>query len=67
MLQSNVEGRIQTLNENPHENGVSVISSVDTGSVSRGVESCSFVTGGYDKSVVNIVKGGPEKKNLICN
>lgn len=50
---TNVEGRIQTLEETPHENNVSAIGSVDTGSYdSPNSETCSFVTGGYDKSVV---------------
>jgi hypothetical protein len=53
VTKTNVEGRIQTLNEEPHENGISVISSLDTGTyASRNSETCSFVTGGYDKSVV---------------
>lgn len=55
VTKTNVEGRIQTLNEEPHENGVSVIASLDTGTyASRNSETCSFVTGGYDKSVVSL-------------
>ncbi|CAO3646659.1 unnamed protein product [Mucor hiemalis] len=49
---NNVEGRVQTLSAEPHDNGISVIASLDTGSyASRSSETCSFVTGGYDKSV----------------
>ncbi|KAI8091589.1 WD40-repeat-containing domain protein [Thamnidium elegans] len=52
VTKTNVEGRIQTLQNSPHENGVSVIGSLDTGSYSSpNSETCSFVTGGYDKSV----------------
>lgn len=54
VTQNNVEGRIQTLDETPHENGISVIASLNTGDYNtRNTESCSFVTGGYDKSVVS--------------
>lgn len=54
VTKNNVEGRIQTLTNNPHDNGVSVMGSLDTGSYSsRNSETCSFVTGGYDKSVVS--------------
>lgn len=49
---SNVEGHTQVFDDNPHENGISSITSVDTGSYSGNTERCSYVTGGYDKSVV---------------
>lgn len=53
VTKTNVEGRIQTLEEGPHENGVSVIASLDTGTYASSYsETCSFITGGYDKSVV---------------
>lgn len=56
VTKNNVEGRVQTLTAEPHENGISVIASLDTGSyASRNSETCSFVTGGYDKSVVSFV------------
>ncbi|KAI7901138.1 WD40-repeat-containing domain protein [Cokeromyces recurvatus] len=50
---SNVEGRIQTLNDTPHEGGISVVASVETSGVynTKNMEKSSFVTGGYDKSV----------------
>ncbi|KAI7873289.1 WD40-repeat-containing domain protein [Mucor mucedo] len=52
VTKTNVEGRIQTLRGTPHENGVSVIASMDTGTYSSSYsEACSIVTGGYDKSV----------------
>ncbi|KAL7321521.1 hypothetical protein PS15m_001283 [Mucor circinelloides] len=52
VTKSNVEGRIQTLDESPHENGISVIGSLETGDYNtRNMEKCSFVTGGYDKSI----------------
>lgn len=61
VTETNVEGRIQTLQDSPHENGVSVIGSLDTGSQSSAYsQTCSFVTGGYDKSVVSFFL----KKNL---
>lgn len=54
VTKNNVEGRVQTLAAEPHENGISVIGSLDTGNyASRNLETCSFVTGGYDKSVVS--------------
>lgn len=52
VTKTNVEGRIQTLDESPHENGISVIGSLETGDYNtRNTEKCSFVTGGYDKSI----------------
>lgn len=52
VTKTNVEGRIQTLDESPHENGISVIGSLETGDYNtRNMEKCSFVTGGYDKSI----------------
>lgn len=52
VTKTNVEGRIQTLDESPHENGISVIGSLETGDYNtRNMEKCSFVTGGYDKGI----------------
>ncbi|KAG0167274.1 hypothetical protein DFQ30_006224 [Apophysomyces sp. BC1015] len=47
-----VEGRVQSLQECPHEKGMSVIASFDSGQRSTAnVEHAQFVTGGNDKSV----------------
>lgn len=39
------------MNDDPHENGISALAAVDTGSFTKNGERCSFVTGGYDKTV----------------
>ncbi|KAI9476494.1 MAG: WD40-repeat-containing domain protein [Benjaminiella poitrasii] len=53
VTKTNVEGRIQTLNETPHDGGISVVASLDSSGTNntRYAEKSSFVTGGYDRSV----------------
>ncbi|KAI8365460.1 WD40-repeat-containing domain protein [Choanephora cucurbitarum] len=59
---SNVEGRIQSLDDSPHDSGISVIQSLDTGdNNTQYVEKCSFLTGGYDKSYIwNLKRESPD-------